>query len=320
MDRPQVLDLAGRVVAEIEKAIIGKRKAVELAFIGLLCGGHVLIEDIPGVGKTTLAKALARTIGGTFGRLQFTPDLLPSDITGVNVFSQQTGQFEFRPGPVFHNVLLADEINRGSPKTQASLLECMEEFQVTVDGVTRRVPSPFLVVATENPIEYQGTYPLPEAQLDRFLLRVSIGYPTQAEEIAIVDSQALRHPLETVEQALTPEDTLALRQMVRETYLDQGVKQYAVEIVRQTRSHPAVQLGASPRGSIGLLRAGRARAVLDARDYVIPDDVKYVASAVLAHRLLLREEPTAPGRGQEEVIEEILGQVAVPATRAPAAR
>ncbi len=320
MDRPQVLDLAGRVVAEIEKAIIGKRKAVELAFIGLLCGGHVLIEDIPGVGKTTLAKALARTIGGTFGRLQFTPDLLPSDITGVNVFSQQTGQFEFRPGPVFHNVLLADEINRGSPKTQASLLECMEEFQVTVDGVTRRVPSPFLVVATENPIEYQGTYPLPEAQLDRFLLRVSIGYPTQAEEIAIVDSQALRHPLETVEQALTPEDTLALRQIVRETYLDQGVKQYAVEIVRQTRSHPAVQLGASPRGSIGLLRASRARAVLDPRDYVIPDDVKYVASAVLAHRLLLREEPAAPGRGQEEVIEEILGQVAVPATRAPAAR
>ncbi len=315
MERPELLDLAGRVVTEIEKAIIGKRKTVELAFIGLLCGGHVLIEDIPGVGKTTLAKALARTIGGTFCRLQFTPDLLPSDITGVNVYNQQKAEFEFRPGPVFHNVVLADEINRGSPKTQASLLECMEEFQVTVDGVTRRVPSPFLVIGTENPIEYQGTYPLPEAQLDRFLLRVNIGYPNQAEEIAIVDSQALRHPIETVGQVLTPEDTLALRQVVKEVYLDQGVKNYAVEIVRRTREHPAVQLGASPRGSLGLARASRAYAVLTGRDYVIPDDVKYVAPAVLAHRLILREEPTIPAEGQEEIIEETLRQVPVPVTR-----
>jgi len=315
MERSQLLHLAGRVVTEIEKAIIGKRKAIELAFIGLLCGGHVLIEDIPGVGKTTLAKALARTLGGTFCRLQFTPDLLPSDVTGVNVFNQRTGQFDFRPGPVFHNVLLADEINRGSPKTQASLLECMEEFQVTLDGVTRPVPSPFLVIATENPIEYQGTYPLPEAQLDRFLLRVSIGYPTQAEELVILDSQALRHPLETVEQVLAPQEALALRQAVKETYLDPAVKHYAVEVVRRTRTHPAVQLGASPRGSLGLARSSRARAVLEGRDYVTPDDVKYVAPAVLAHRLLLREEPSIPGRGQEEVIQEILGQVPVPVAR-----
>jgi len=315
-----LIKAAGRVVGEIEKVIIGKRKAVELAVIGLLSGGHVLIEDIPGVGKTTLAKALARTIGGTFCRVQFTPDLLPSDVTGVNVFNQQTGEFQFRPGPVFHNVVLADEINRGSPKTQAALLECMEEFQVTVDGVTRRVPSPFLVIATENPIEYHGTYPLPEAQLDRFLLRIRIGYPTQAEELAILDSQASGHPLESVTQVLTPEQTLALRSAVREVYLDPQVKEYAVEITRRTREHPAVQLGASPRGSLGLARTSRARAALEGRDYVTPDDVKYVAPAVLAHRLLLEAETEMPGRDQEAIVEEILNQVPVPVSRTAAAR
>jgi len=318
MENVDFASKAARVVAEVEKAIIGKPRTVELAFLGLLCNGHVLIEDIPGVGKTTLAKALARAIGGSFCRIQFTPDLLPSDITGVNVYNQKTSQFEFRPGPVFHNIVLADEVNRGTPKTQASLLECMEEFQVTVDGVTRPVPTPFMVIGTENPIEYQGTYPLPEAQLDRFLLRIGLGYPTAEEEVAILDSQAVRHPLETVEAVLTPEETIALRKMVRRIYVDAGLKRYIVEIVQRTRNHPAVELGASPRGSLGLTRTAQARALLQGRDFVVPDDVKFVAEAVLAHRLLLRSERAMGGVRPQDVIQEILEATEVPVSRAAA--
>jgi MoxR-like ATPase len=311
---------ARMVVDEIEKVIVGKRQAVELVVIGLLSNGHVLVEDIPGVGKTTLAKSLAAALGAKYRRVQFTPDLLPADITGTSIFNQQTGQFAFREGPVFTNVLLADEINRATPKTQSSLLECMEEFQVTVEGVAREMERPFFVIATENPIEYRGTYPLPEAQLDRFLMRIKIGYPTAAEELIVLERHAKGHPLRVVQPVATREEVLQMQEQVREVHLDPSLKSYLVELVTATRQHARLSLGASPRASLGLMRTAQARAALQGRDFVLPDDIKTLAPAVLCHRLVLKPSAVAgagPGRMLEanDVVTELLAQVPVPVSK-----
>jgi len=308
------------VVDEIEKVIVGKRQAVELVVIGLLSNGHVLVEDIPGVGKTTLAKSLAAALGAKYRRVQFTPDLLPADITGTSIFNQQTAQFSFREGPVFTNVLLADEINRATPKTQSSLLECMEEFQVTVEGVAREMERPFFVIATENPIEYRGTYPLPEAQLDRFLMRIKIGYPTAAEELIVLERHAKGHPLRVVQPVATREEVLQMQEQVREVHLDPSLKSYLVELVTATRQHARLSLGASPRASLGLMRTAQARAALQGRDFVLPDDIKTLAPAVLCHRLVLKPSAVAgagPGRMLEasDVVTELLTQVPVPVSK-----
>ena len=315
----EIQEQAGTLVVEVEKAILGKRSSIEMIVAGLLADGHVLIEDVPGVGKTTLAKAIARALGCSFKRIQFTPDLLPADVTGVTVYNQKTGEFIFTQGPVFANVVLADEINRATPKTQSSLLECMEESQVTVDGMTHRLPGPFFVIATENPVEYRGTYPLPESQLDRFLMRVKLGYPSRDQEVAILDSQMLSHPLDSVEPVLSEQQLLRLQQSVRHVHVEPCVKDYIVAIVERTRDHPEVVLGSSPRGSLGLLRAGQATAAMAGREFVTPDDVKAIALPVLAHRLISRhipvERPELSARitPREAVIAEILGAVPVPA-------
>ncbi len=317
-DIAKTTQLARRLVDEIETVIIGKRRAVELVTIGLLSNGHVLIEDIPGVGKTMLAKALAKALGGTYRRIQFTPDLLPADITGTSIFNQKTGEFVFREGPVFTNVLLADEINRATPKTQSSLLECMEEFQVTVDGVTRSLEKPFLVLATENPIEYRGTYPLPEAQLDRFLMRIEIGYPTPQQEVEVLNRQIKEHPINSVQAVVTREEVLGMQEQVKEVHIDPSLKEYMVQLVTATRDHEKLSLGASPRASLGLMRTSQARAALLGRDYVIPDDVKEMAHPVLCHRLVVRAGVSA-GDGWRrqsqaaQIVNDVLNQVPVPA-------
>jgi MoxR-like ATPase len=308
---------AQAIAGEIEKVIVGKRASVELVVIGLLSNGHVLIEDIPGVGKTMLAKSLAAALGAKYRRVQFTPDLLPADITGTSIFSQQTGQFTFREGPVFTNVLLADEINRATPKTQSSLLECMEEFQVTVEGVARVIQRPFCVIATENPIEYRGTYPLPEAQLDRFLMRIRMGYPSAQEELTVLERHAKGHPLRVVQPVVTREEVLQMQENVKDVHLDESLKSYLVELVTATRQHPRLSLGASPRASLGLMRTAQARAALDGRDYVLPDDIKELAPAVLCHRLVLKPSAVAgagPGRRLDgaEVVGDLLKQTPVP--------
>jgi MoxR-like ATPase len=305
-------ELLRRIVDEVEKAIVGKRQVVELAVLTLLCDGHLLIEDIPGVGKTTLAKALARSIGGRFRRIQFTPDLLPADVTGTNVFNPKTLGFELHPGPVFANVVLADEINRATPKTQSSLLECMEERQVTIDGVTHPLPRPYFVIATQNNVEMLGTYPLPEAQMDRFFMRLSLGYPSQQDEVFILDRQQQEHPLQHVNQVTEPEQIVEAQQAVRAVFVHDSVRHYIVSLVNATRRHPHVQLGASPRGSLNLMHAAQAYAVLQGRDYVLPDDVKAVAVAVLSHRLILKPEARVRGVSAEQVVSEVLQQVAVP--------
>jgi MoxR-like ATPase len=304
--------LLHRVVDEVEKAILGKRRMVELAVLTLLCDGHLLIEDIPGVGKTTLAKALARAIGGKFRRIQFTPDLLPADVTGTNVFNPKTLGFELHPGPVFANVVLADEINRATPKTQSSLLECMEERQVTIDGVSHPLPRPYFVIATQNNVEMLGTYPLPEAQMDRFFIRLSLGYPSPHDEVMILSRQQQEQPLQHVQQVTEPEQMVQAQQDVRAVYVHDAIRNYIVNIVNATRRHPHVQLGASPRGSLNLMHAAQAYAVLQERDYVLPDDVKAVAQAVLAHRLILKPEARVRGIDAEQVVAEVLEQVAVP--------
>ena len=301
-----------RVADGIETVIVGKRPAVEMALTAFLAGGHVLIEDIPGVGKTTLAKALARALGLVFKRVQFTPDLLPADITGTTIFNQKTAQFEFREGPVFANIVLADEINRATPKTQSSLLECMEEQQVTTDGITYILPHPFFVVATENDIESHGTYPLPEAQLDRFLLRLSLGYPDAAEESRILDQQTRLRPLDTLEPVTTREEILRLQAETRAVFVAPALRDYIVAVVGATRSHPLTALGASPRGSLGLLHASQAYAAVSGRTYVQPDDIKRLAVPVLAHRLILRPETRVKNVTGPSLIEEILGRVPVP--------
>ncbi len=308
----QVKEFAERVVANIEKVIVGKRESVELTVIGLLSEGHMLIEDVPGVGKTMLARSLARSLGLSFSRLQFTPDMLPSDVTGVSIFNQVTREFEFRPGPVVAQIVLADEINRATPKTQAALLEAMQETQITVDGITHMLPRPFMVLGTQNPIEYEGTFPLPEAQLDRFLLRIQLGYPSKEDEIKVLESQQYEHPLETLGQVAELEEIQQMQKAVKAIHVSDEVKSYAVDLTRQTRHHPEVYLGASTRGSLGLYRAGQARAAIEGRDYVLPDDVKNLALACLGHRVILGPAARLKDVSAESVIEEIVKIVPVP--------
>jgi MoxR-like ATPase len=312
-----VRTVAEQVIANVERVIVGKREAVELALIALLCQGHVLIEDVPGVGKTVLAKAIARSIGCSFRRIQFTPDLLPSDVTGVSIYNQKSGEFEYRPGPIVAQVVLADEINRATPKTQSALLEALEERQISVDGTTFPLPRPFVVLATQNPIEYEGTFPLPEAQLDRFLLRINLGYPSKRDEMAVLQRQQVQHPIDQLGVVLGVNDLLALQQTVREAvYVDDLVTEYIVSLVGETRSHPDVYLGASPRGSLALYRTAQARAALAGRDYVLPDDVKALAAATLEHRLIVNPGARIKHTETATIIGEILDSVPVPGTRA----
>ena len=306
--------LAEKIVQNMEKVMVGKKEAVDLAVIALISEGHLLIEDIPGVGKTMLARSLAKSINCDFQRIQFTPDMLPSDITGVTVYNQKTSDFEFRPGPIMAQVLLADEINRATPKVQSALLEAMGERQITVDGVTRQMPSPFHVLATQNPIEFEGTFPLPEAQLDRFLLRINLGYTTPPEEIAIVENQQYVHPIEQIKYVVDASDVLMIQDTVKNIYVDDLVKQYMVSLVEATRQHSSIYLGASPRGSLALFRTSQARALLDKRDYVLPDDIKALAVPALAHRSLLSAGGQTPGKDSRAVIAEILETVPVPGT------
>ncbi len=307
--------VADRVIDNVERVIVGKRREVELSLIALICRGHALIEDIPGVGKTTLAKTLARSLGCTFKRIQFTPDLLPADITGVSVYNQADGAFEFREGPIVAQVVLADEINRATPKTQSALLEAMEERQITADGVTHIMPEPFLVLATQNPIEYEGTFPLPEAQLDRFLLRITLGYPSRTEEVAIIEMQQTEHPVDSVEQVVSVEEVAILQAAAREVYVDGLIKEYVVNLSDSTRRHEAIYLGASPRGSLGLFRAAQAKALLEGRDYTIPDDVKNLAEAVLAHRLIVNPASRMKDITGSTILSEVLDRVPVPGAR-----
>lgn len=308
----QLTETANRIVQEVEKAIVGKRETVQDAVIALLSGGHLLIEDIPGVGKTTLAKALAQSIGGEFRRIQFTPDLLPADITGSSIFNQKSTEFDFRPGPVFGNVVLADEINRATPKTQSALLEAMEERQVTSDGVTRRLPEPFFVIATQNSVELTGTYPLPEAQMDRFFMRVAIGYPSKENEVEILSDRVSENPLDRVGVVATLADILALQREVKNVFVHESVRQYIVDIVQTTRSSGLLAMGASPRGSLHLMRAAQAKAAMDGSDYVRPDEVKELAVAVLAHRVIPRGESRARGVTADDIIGDLVDSVAAP--------
>ncbi len=304
-----------KVAANVERVIIGKRQEVRLTLVALLCRGPLLIEDVPGTGKTMLAKAVARSLGCSFRRIQFTPDLLPSDVTGLSIFNRKTQQFEFRPGPIMSQVVLADEINRATPKTQSSLLECMEEHQATIDGTTYPMPEPFLVMATQNPIEYEGTFALPEAQLDRFMMRIRLGYPSSSDEQTILDQQKITHPLEDLGQVLTVDELLNLQRAVREIYVDPAVADYIVRLVNATRTHPDVYLGASPRGSLALYKTGQALAALAGREYVIPDDVKALAEACLAHRLIIKTSSSMHDIDPRQVIAELLNTVAVDTTR-----
>jgi MoxR-like ATPase len=304
--------VAQRLIENICRVIFGKRREVELAVAGLLAQGHILIEDVPGVGKTMLAKSIARSLGCSFNRLQFTPDMLPSDVTGVSIWNPQSREFEFRAGPVMAEIVLADEINRATPKTQAALLEAMEERQVTVDGVTHALPALFQVLATQNPIEHEGTFTLPEAQMDRFLMRITLGYPSTEEEERVVESQQLRHPIEDLTAVASAQELLDAQKAVREVHMERGVRQYIVDLVSRTRTLPDVHLGASPRGSLGLARAAQAHALLAGRDYVTPDDVKAVAIPVLAHRLLLTPSARLKGVTPKVLLEEILDRTMVP--------
>ncbi|MBM2809604.1 MAG: ATPase associated with various cellular activity 3 [Chloroflexi bacterium] len=306
------------VLDNVSRVLIGKRHEVELALIGLASEGHLLIEDVPGVGKTMLAKSLAKSIGCTFRRIQFTPDLLPSDVTGVSIYNQKTGEFEFRPGPIIAQIVLADEINRATPKTQSAMLESMEERHLTVDGVTHALPAPFMVMATQNPIEYEGTFPLPEAQLDRFIMRVHLGYPARDDEVAVLESQTLSHPIEDIGQVVSADDLIATQHQVRQVRVDPLIRRYIVDIVAATRSHPDVYLGASPRGSLALFRTSQAAALLAGRDYVIPDDTKALVETVLAHRVIMNPSARVRNLQSSAVLQELIQTVAVPGTRVPA--
>jgi len=299
-------DFVGKIVGNVEQVIVGKREAIELLMVALLCEGHVLIEDVPGVGKTMLARSMAISLGGAFKRLQCTPDLLPNDVTGVSIFNQQAGQFEFRPGPIFVNVLLADEINRATPRTQSALLEAMQEQQVTVDGVTRPLPRPFLVLATQNPIEYEGTFPLPEAQLDRFLMRLAVGYPSGVDEKTILVNLQHEHPITRLQPVVDGQALLAFQQQVWDVHVDDTLQEYIVRLVTATRQHPDLTLGGSPRASLALFKTAQALAALRGRDHVIPDDIKYLVSVTLAHRLIVRPEAELRGRTGLTVLKDVV--------------
>jgi MoxR-like ATPase len=311
----EVQSLASKISDNVEKVIIGKRDVVELTLIGLLAQGHLLIEDVPGVGKTMLARAIAKSIGCSFRRIQFTPDMLPSDVTGVSVFNQKTLEFEFRPGPVMAQIVLTDEINRATPKTQSALLEAMEERQATVDGVTYPMQRPFLVMATQNPIEYEGTFPLPEAQLDRFMLRISLGYPNKDDEQKILDAQQYQHPIVDLEQVVTVQELVSEQERVKDVYVDDLIKGYIIDLVAMTREHPDAYLGASPRGSLTLYKAAQVRAAIHGRDYVIPDDVKALGIVALAHRLIVSPSARIRDVDPRAVIEDVLQSVPVPGAR-----
>jgi MoxR-like ATPase len=302
----KIQETGEKVVANVERVIVGKHNEVRLALVALMCRGHLLIEDVPGTGKTVLAKALARSLGCSFRRIQFTPDLLPSDVTGLSIYNQKNQEFEFRPGPIMAQVVLADEINRATPKTQSALLECMEERQATIDGTTYAMPDPFLVIATQNPIEYEGTFALPEAQLDRFMLRLRLGYPQPIEEVLILDEQKRTHPLDELEVVCSVDELRGMQSAVRDVYVDSTVAEYIVRLVNGTRNHPDVYLGASPRGSIALYRAGQALAGLLGRDYVIPDDIKALAEPALAHRLIIKTSASIHDVQAANIIRELL--------------
>ena len=304
--------MARRIVDNISKVIVGKTSIIEHALAALIAQSHILVEDVPGVGKTMLAKSLSTSVGCTFKRIQFTPDLLPSDVSGVSVYDQRSGDFRFRPGPIMSQVVLADEINRATPKTQSALLEAMEELQVTVDGVTHALHHPFIVIATQNPIEYEGTFPLPEAQLDRFLIRLDLGYPGFAEEMSIIQQQEQQHPIDFLEAVATPDQVVELQTAAKSVYVDQLVREYIVSLVEATRAHQDVALGASPRASLGLFRAGRALALVQDRDFVLPDDIKALAPAVMVHRLILAPGARMRGVDGRGVVEELLESVEVP--------
>jgi len=308
----KIQNFAEKVAANIEKVIVGKRSPVDLAVICLLCQGHLLIEDVPGVGKTVLARSIALSLGCSFSRIQFTPDMLPSDVTGVSIFNQVTRQFEFRAGPVMSQIVLSDEINRATPKTQASLLEAMEERQITVDGTTHPLPKPFMVLATQNPIEYEGTFPLPEAQLDRFLMRLELGYPSLEDEMNILDRQQYKHPILSLQQVVSSQELEEAQEEIKKVYVAPAVKKYMVEIVRQTRQHPDVYLGASPRGSLALFRTTQARAAMSGRDFVLPDDVKALVHTTLSHRVILGPAARLRDLNADQILQDVLGKVVVP--------
>ncbi|WP_257351414.1 AAA family ATPase [Pseudalkalibacillus decolorationis] len=304
-----------KIIENVEKVMVGKREATELSIIALLTGGHILLEDVPGVGKTMMVRSIAQSIGAKFNRIQFTPDLLPSDLTGVSIYNQKESEFEFRPGPLMGNIVLADEINRTSPKTQSALLEAMEEQNITVDGITHRLPDPFFVMATQNPIEYEGTYPLPEAQLDRFLLKINMGYPTANEEIQVLSRNERRHPIHELSSVIELDELLAVQEQVKEVYVEESVKYYILDLVGRTRKHSGIYLGVSPRGSLALMKTAQAYALLLDRDFVVPDDIKYLAPFVLCHRVILKPEARFDGYTPEKVILEILERTTVPVLR-----
>jgi MoxR-like ATPase len=311
-----VQTVADRILNNVRTVIVGKDQEIRQTLVALLCEGHVLIEDVPGVGKTMLARALARSVGCVFRRIQFTPDMLPSDVTGVSVFNQKSMEFEFRPGPIMAQIVLTDEINRATPKTQSALLEAMEERQVTVDGITHPMARPFMVLATQNPIEYEGTFPLPEAQVDRFMMRIHLGYPSRASEIDVMTRQATHHPIQDIQQVVAAEELVAAQRAARDVYVDELVKGYIVDLVTTTRDHPDVYLGASPRGSLALYLAARAWAAMEGRDFVLPDDIKLLAPSVLSHRLIVSPSARIKNVGAQQIVEDAMRHTPVPGARA----
>ena len=311
-----VQGVADRILENVRTVIVGKDQEIRLTLVALLCEGHLLIEDVPGVGKTMLARALAKSEGCVFRRIQFTPDMLPSDVTGVSVFNQKSMEFEFRPGPIMAQIVLTDEINRATPKTQSALLEAMEERQVTVDGITHPMARPFMVLATQNPIEYEGTFPLPEAQVDRFMMRIHLGYPSRTSEIDVMTRQATHHPIQDIQQVVGAEELMTAQKAARDVYVDELVKGYIVDLVTTTRDHPDVYLGASPRGSLSLYLAARAWAAMEGRDFVLPDDIKLLAPSVLAHRLIVSPSARIKNVGAQQIVEDALRHTPVPGARA----